>query len=150
MKQIALALATLLAVGGCASAGRLSDTETLALYKAHAGAPVSSFNFFGRLDSWTPLDNRTLAVWTKPRQAYLLTLFGPCNDLQYTPVIGLTSQMGQVTRGFDKVLVRGGGVANVPCAIQTIQPLDVSSLKQAERGARDAKAAAAQPPSSGT
>ena len=109
----------------CASGPAQDDSAKLALYRSHAGAPVPSFHFFGRLDSWTPLGDSAVAVWTRPNEAYLLTLFGPCNGLEFTPFIGLTSSVGTVSARFDKVLVRDTGSINMPCTIQQIQPLDV-------------------------
>jgi len=76
---MALATALAAALGGCASAGtQLSDEATLGLYRAHAGEPVGSFRYFGRLNGWTPLGDETLVVWTRPKEAYLLELFGSC------------------------------------------------------------------------
>jgi len=134
----------------CASSPAQDDSAKLALYRSHAGAPVPSFHFFGRLDSWTPLGDSAVAVWTRPNEAYLLTLFGPCNDLEFTPFIGLTSSAGTVSARFDKVLVRDTGSINMPCTIQQIQPLDVKALKQAERGEHDASKAPAADQPSGT
>ena len=127
----------------CASHPAQDDSAKLALYRSHAGEPVRSFHFFGRLDSWTPLGDRVVAVWTRPREAWLLDLDGPCNGLQYTVAIGLTSSAGTVNARFDKVLVRDGGPMNLPCIIQSIRPLDVKAIKQAERGEHDATQAPA-------
>ena len=122
----------------CASHPAQDDSAKLALYRSHAGEPVRSFHFFGRLDSWTPLGDRVVAVWTRPREAWLLDLDGPCNGLQYTVAIGLTSSAGTVNARFDKVLVRDGGPMNLPCIIQSIRPLDVAAIKAAEHGERAA------------
>ena len=130
-------VATMLALASCASTPSMSDDQKLALYRAHAGAPVSSFHYFGRLDSWTDIDDRALAIWTRPSEAWLLELSGPCSGLEFTPAIGLTSQNGMVSARFDKVLVRNGDVPDFPRTIQTIRPLDTKALKQAARTARD-------------
>ena len=127
----------------CASQPAQGDSAKLALYRSHAGEPVRSFHFFGRLDSWTPLGNRTVAVWTRPREAWLLDLDGTCNGLAFTPFIGLTSSAGTVSARFDKVLVRNTGGINLPCTIESIRPLDVKAIKQAERGEHDATQAPA-------
>jgi hypothetical protein len=137
MKRIAPILATAVALAGCASTPSLSDNDKLALYRAHAGPPVTSFHYFGRLDSWTDIGDRAVAIWTRPSEAWLLELSGRCSGLRFTPVIGLTSQTGMVSARFDKVLVRNGAVPDFPCTIQTIRPLDTKALKQAERTARD-------------
>ena len=136
MKSILSCLALVLVLAGCSSMPSMRDSERLALYKAHAGAPVSSFRYFGRLDSWESLGDDALAVWTRPRQAWLLELSGTCNDLEFSPVIALTNQFGEVHAGYDKVLVRSHSPINMPCWIHTIRPLDVNSIREAERAAR--------------
>ena len=134
-----LALSAAIGLSACASDGGLRDAEKLALYRTHAGEPVGSFNFFGRINGWTPLGDSALAVWTKPGEAFLLELTGPCPDLEYTPAIGLTSNASRVYARFDKVLVRSTGAINLPCHIQTIRPLDVKALKASEKELREAR-----------
>ena len=129
--------ATTLVLASCASTPSMSDDQMLALYRAHAGAPVTSFHDFGRFDSWTDIGDRAVAIWTRPSEAWLLELAGPCNGLEFTPAIGLSSQSGTVSARFDSVLVRNGGIPEIPCTIQTIRPLDTKALKAAERAARD-------------
>jgi hypothetical protein len=124
-------------VTACATDGAQRDAAKLALYRAHAGAPVRSFHFFGRLDSWTSLDDRTVAVWTRPSEAWLLDLDGTCSGLEFTPFIGLTSSAGTVSARFDKVLVRDTGGINLPCTVMAIRPIDVVALKAAQRAMRD-------------
>ncbi len=125
------------AASACASTG-MSDADKLATYRAHAGAPVGSFRYFGSINSWTSLGDRAIAVWTRPSEAWLLELSGPCQDLEYAPMIGVTSQFNRVSAKFDKVLVQGVGDNSMrfPCRIETIRPLDVKAIKQAEKTAR--------------
>lgn len=141
MKRLAIALFAAAALAGCATTGKLSSSERLELYRAHAGAPVRDFQYFGSLNGWTELGDSALAVWTKPSEAWLLSLGGPCMDLSYAPAIGVTSMMGRVSAKFDRVIVRGGnpGMAPIPCRIDTIQPLDVKALRASEKELRDAK-----------
>ena len=131
-------LAAAFVLAACASGG-LRDAEKLDLYRSHAGDPVGSFNFFGRLNGWTPLGDGALAVWTRPNEAYLLELSGPCQDLPYATTIGLTSSAGRVHERFDRVLVRSPGAINLPCHIRTIHPLDVRALRTSERELREAR-----------
>ena len=128
--------ATLLA--GCATNAGLRDEQRLALYREHAGAPVSSFQYFGRLNGWTPLGDRALAVWTRPSQPYLLELTGSCLDLEYAHAITVTHQSGRVHARFDDVLVLGSNTMRIPCRIEQIRPVDGAALKQAEREMRQA------------
>ena len=140
MMKLMLGLAMALALGAC-STTRQSEAETLALYKAHAGEPVRDFQYFGQINGWTPLGDSALAVWTKPSQAYLLELSGPCMDLDYAPAISLSNMMSRVSARFDSVTVHGGGTSSmrIPCRINTIRPLDVKTLKQAQKNLREAK-----------
>lgn len=122
---------------GCSTTGGMSTPEKLALYNAHAGAPVSKFRFLGTLNGWTPLGDSAVAIWTRPSEAWLLDLGGRCPDLEYTPTIGLTEHFGEVSAKFDKVLVRHQGAINMPCHISQIRPLDTKAIKQAEKAVRE-------------
>ena len=136
MKSILSCLIFALVLAGCSSTPSIRDSARLALYKTHAGAPVSSIHYLGRFDSWEALGDDAVAIWTRPREAWLLELSGPCSGLQYSPIIALTSQFGEVHAGVDKVLVRDTGAINVPCWIRRIRPLDVGAIRQAEQAAR--------------
>ncbi|MGO1069351.1 DUF6491 family protein [Lysobacter sp. CA199] len=132
-------LAATLALSGCASSGpKMDDAQRLALYREHAGAPVDSFQYFGRIDGWTPLGDSALAVWTKPNQAYLLELQGRCPDLDFAQAISVSNQMGRVHQRFDKVTVLGQQAIQMPCFIGRILPLDVKAIKQAQQDIRSA------------
>ena len=141
MKSTLFSLALAAALGGCASAYPQGDDPKLDLYRAHAGEPVDRFNYYGRLNGWTPLGDEALAVWTRPNEAYLLELFGPCRDLPFAPAISLSNHMSRVSARFDSVTPLGGAVgpSNIPCRIETIRPLQVKALKQAQRELREAR-----------
>ncbi|MEG1680116.1 MAG: DUF6491 family protein [Stenotrophomonas sp.] len=140
MKKMLVALMLAAVLGGCATAGKLTSAERLDLYRAHAGEPVKSFRYFGSLNGWTELGDSALAVWTKPNEAWLLNLSGPCTDLSFAPAISITNMMGQVSARFDRVIVHGSGpMAHVPCRIDSIQPLDVKTLRASEKELREAK-----------
>ena len=141
MEKMLVALAAVVALGGCATAGKLSDNERLALYQAHAGEPVRDFQYFGSLNGWTELGDKALVVWTRPSEGWLLSLDGPCMDLSYAPAISVTNMMGRVSARFDRVIVLGvnRGMTPMPCRIQTIQPLDVKALRISEKELREAK-----------
>lgn len=122
-----LVLAMLL--GACAAnhARAQRDQARLAAVHAAAGKPVGSFNYMmSTLYSWQPLSEHELLIYTRPDKAWLLNV-GVCPELPYTPAIGLTSHVGQVSTGLDSVIVNRG---NFPCHIQKIQPVDVKLLKQ--------------------
>ena len=138
MNRLMIGLACIASLAACATTPTAPSAQ-LAMYQAHAGASVPSFRYLGRLDSWESLGDRTIAVWTRPHEAWLLELSGPCNGLDYTPVIGLTSQVGQVSAGFDKVLVKDPANFGIPCLIQTIRPLDVRAIEAEQKQRREAK-----------
>jgi len=128
------------ALAGCATAGKQTDAEKLALYRGHAGEPVKDFQYFGRLNGWTPLGDDALAVWTKPSEGYLLELSGPCQDLDYAMAITITQFGNRVSARFDDVVPVGAGTAGIkiPCRIQTIRPLDVKALRASQKELREA------------
>ncbi|KRF01925.1 hypothetical protein ASG87_10490 [Frateuria sp. Soil773] len=132
-------LAGLLALlAACSGVPRAQqDSQRQAAYAAAAGAPVRSFRFF-TLYSWEPLGRDRLAVYTRPNEAWLLDV-GGCTDLEFTQAIGLTSNLHEVSVGFDKVLT---GRRDFPCTIRQIRPVDVAKLKAVQHEQRRIEAAA--------
>ena len=131
-----LALAAL--VTACATGPSRSDAENHALYAAHAGAPVNQFRYFGSLNSWQDLGDDALVVWTRPSEAWLLELSGPCPDLEYAHSISVSHTFNTVSARLDSVTVHGAGMMQIPCRIERIRPIDVTALRAAEREAREA------------
>lgn len=137
MRTIALTLALSL-LAGCASEGALRPADRLELYRQNAGAPVDSFRYWGRVSSWTPLGDSAVAIWTRPTEAWLLELQGPCPDLQFAKAIQLSDSLGSVHVRFDKVTpITGAPGPVIPCPIDVIRPLDVPALREAEKQARE-------------
>ena len=112
-----------------------------AAYLAAAGAPVKSFHFFN-MWSCEPLSDSELAVFTEPSRAWLLDLDGHCQNLQFTPAIGLTSNAGEVSTRFDKVLT---GRRYIPCTIMQIRPIDVKRLRIEQEAQRKINTQPRQP-----
>lgn len=135
--RMSASLCALLAIAGCASTSKLSDSERYTLYREHAGEPIKSFRYFGDINGWSPLDDSALVVWTRPAEAYLLDLYGPCQDLDFAQSIALTNLMGEVSARFDKVVVAGTSM-QIPCRIEEIRKIDVKALRQTERDLRGA------------
>ena len=140
------ALLGLVVLPGCAGTGTAGGSQKLATYLEAAGAPVNSFSYHGRINGWTSIDDEHIAVWTRPSEAFLLGFIGRCHDIDYAPMISLTSQANRVYAGFDEVMVQGRGGIRMPCRIREIRPLDTGRLKAAERAAREGD----QEPDSGT
>ena len=78
-----LLLMSLLLVTACAGQPSMTSSERLELYRAHAGEPVSSFQFSGRLWGWRSLGDSALAVWPRSNQGYLIELAGRCPDMSF-------------------------------------------------------------------
>ncbi len=125
-----------LVLAACSTVRESAPDPRLVLYQAHAGTPVASFRYLGSINSWESLGDEAIAIWTRPNEAWLLELSGPCKGLDFTPVIGLTSQFGAVNAGFDDVLVQDAAAIRIPCRIQSIRPLDVATIRQAEKAKR--------------
>ena len=142
MKLSTVSLLFVLALAACSTFRESSPDARLVLYRAHAGALVASFRYLGRINSWESLGDEAIAIWTRPNEAWLLGLAGPCNGLDFTPVIGLTSQTGAVYARFDDVLVRDPASIKIPCRIQSIRPLDVAAIREAEKAKRAGEVAA--------
>lgn len=125
-----LAAVAAMALAGCSSVPSAQrQAERKAAYEAAAGAPVNSFRFFTSPWSWEPLGEDQVAIYTRPNAAWLLDVPG-CNQLPFATVIGLTSNLDQVSIRFDKVLTGRNGF---PCTITRIRPVDVGRLKAAEQ-----------------
>ena len=140
MKTLLLPLLAMLGlVAGCAST-RPSDADRLALYEAHAGAPVNQIRYVDPM-GWDRIDDQHVVLMMRPNESWLLTLSGPCLGWSTgSPFLGLSSFNGMSLSRLDKVIVSG---SQVSCLIQQIRPLDVKALRAAEGAIRER--AAAQP-----
>jgi len=96
-------------------------------YESYASAPVQQFTWLGRYDSWQPIGTNELVVWTTPAQAYLIKVAPPCESLEFTNRIGLTSTGNTVSARFDFVTVGGN---RWRCPIQEIRPIDYPRMRQ--------------------
>jgi len=130
-----LLLMSLLLVTACAGQPSMTSAERLELYRAHAGEPVSNFVFTGRLWGWRSLGDSALAVWPRSNQGYLIELTGRCPDMAFAHSIGLTSSVGRVSAGFDRVIVRlpsNRNPSRVGCTIRTIRPINAQVVKESQ------------------
>ena len=94
MKKVLIALVALQLVAACASSPQMTREERIEWYRANAGEPVRSFFYSGHLRGWTALDERSIALWTRSNEAFLIEFFPRC--LLYTspsPRDGLLSRM---------------------------------------------------------
>jgi hypothetical protein len=139
MRKTLPVLAATLLLTACATSERMTATERLDFYRAHAGEPVRSINFTGRLWGWRAHGDSALTVWTRSDQGFLLELFSRCTDLQFASTIGLTTRTGRVSAGFDSVVVQRGASqgGRMTCRIDTIRPLNTQVVKEAKRDLQD-------------
>ena len=122
-----------LSLAACASAGRAPAermSDRLALYQAHAGAPVERFQFWD-MKRFEVLGETTLAVWTTIDDAWLITVMRPCVGLEFAHGIGISSTQRHVNQRFDTV-----NFDNQRCRIAEIRPVDGAALERAEDGRR--------------
>ena len=108
-------------------------------YANYAGPPLDGFTYLGRYDSWESIGNNQLVVFTTPFDAYLVTVQGPCSDLNFVNTIGLTSTGNTVSSRLDSVKVK-----RQLCPISEIRRVDYQKMKADMRVEADkAKADAA-------
>ena len=139
MKTLILPMLAMSILAACAT-GRMSDTDRLALYDAHAGAPVKQIRFYNAM-GWDRIDDEHVLLSIRPSETWMLKVSGPCLDWgSASPVLRLSSTGPYVMAKFDRILTEGSPVS---CRIEEIRPVDVKAL----RAAQDAMAAQA---SSGT
>lgn len=141
MRIALIALVALQLLTGCASSPQMTREERIEWYRANAGEPVRSFFYSGHLRGWTALDERSIALWTRSNEAYLLEFFPRCPDLAFASTITISHQIGRVNAGFDSVTVRraSGGIGGVRCRIETIRPIDTTVVKEPKRNLQDAE-----------
>lgn len=134
--RISLLLASILIISAaCASAPRQSDAVKLAQYQMFSGEPVRSINYSSVTSpGFSVVDDEHVLLETRPSEAYLLTLSGPC--LEYdrgSPVLGISSQFGRISAGFDRVTV--GSQPSMSCIVKEIRPVDLKAMREAEKAA---------------
>lgn len=140
MIRILIPAALALVLAACASGTRMDSGERLALYRAHAGEPVSSIRHPGRFTGWSAVGSDALVLRTRPNEAFLLELATPCPDLPVALAIQVSSRTGMITSRFDSITPLGPATASIKirCHIGSIRPLDVAALREAEAALREA------------
>lgn len=130
-RNVLLSVVAALTLSACASSlPRVSEETAVQRYQSYAGAPVERFTAF-RVAGWTALSRDKLVIWTGVNEAWLLTVWNNCQDLQFAERIRLKRTGASVTRS-DMVLV-----GRERCPISEIRQIDVKQMKAdraAERG----------------
>lgn len=138
MRAIVLFVLVLAASGlsACATGSRAERSAArLALYEAHAGAPVASIRTF-RWDRYETLGDGAVALWASPQRGWLVTLQRPCSGLDATRMIGIEQRSPSLYARFDRIVFRDFSGIDQRCAIETIRPIDSAGLRAAERSRR--------------
>ena len=126
--RFVLVIVSLLVLGACAADGRGPRQRELARlerFERFAGPPVDSFRFW-QMDRWESLGPDSVAIWTRPNEAWLLTVRQPCHGLEFAMAIGLSSTVNRVSRLHDEVRFE-----QQRCRIEQIRPIDVRAMREA-------------------
>ncbi len=120
------------ALAGCAGTVTKATGEQAEMrYRDYAGEPIDKFTAFD-FDSWTAVSRNQLVVWTGINDAYLLTVWDHCDNLQFAERIAVRKTGASVTK-FDSVQVK-----DQRCPISEIRRVDVKQMK-VDRAALRAK-----------
>ena len=112
-----LVAVSILAMSACASVSAKSVD-----YAQYAGAAIPEVRFQQGLYNWQRIDDRSLVVWTRPSEAYLLTLKPNCNGMRMAKAVEVSDRdgmNGRMVAGSTDLLA---GIMR--CRIETIQPID--------------------------
>lgn len=141
VKNALIALLATLLVTACASSPQMTREERVEWYRANAGEPVRSFFYAGHLRGWTALDDRSIALWTRSNEAFLIEFFPRCPDLAFASTLTISNQIGRVNAGFDSVTVRraSGGIGGVRCRIEAIRPINTRVVSESKRSLQPAE-----------
>lgn len=123
-------LATTLALSLAASASVGASGKKNLDYASYAGPAVPEISY-SNLYNWQRTGDKTVAVWTKPSTAYLLTLKNSCDALNGRVQVqfgGVDDIGGKLRAGTDDVRVGG-----IRCRITQIQPIDLEKMKADRR-----------------
>jgi hypothetical protein len=102
MRATILIAAAAVALTGCASTiGKMRGETAAQRYTEYAGEPIDRFTAFD-INGWTPVSRNKLVVWTGVNDAYLLTVWDNCRDLQFADRVAVT-QTGRSVSKFETV-----------------------------------------------
>ncbi len=132
---LSLSAAAALMLGACASTPKEASADKLARYQSFAGEPVRSipYNASAGGKNFNILDDMHMVLETRPNEAYLVSLSGPCLRDNSAMVLNISSDIGRISAGFDRVssLSQPG----MSCTVNEIRPLDLKGLREAEKAA---------------
>jgi hypothetical protein len=125
MKRIAVLLAGLLVATAASATGGHKNRIDYASYAN--GEPLQEIQFF-QLYNWQRSTDKSVVVWTKPSEAYYLTLAHNCTELRSGTVAiqvgGVAAFPGRL-RVNDDLLV-----GQIKCKVTGIQAMDLDAMKR--------------------
>jgi hypothetical protein len=120
MKRIALFLAALAVATGASAGMKRID------YAAYTGDPVREVRYT-QLYNWQRSTDKAVVLWTRPSNAYMLTLAHTCDPLRGGRVViqvgGVASVPGVLRPGDDLI------VGPIQCRVTEIRPIDLAAIK---------------------
>ncbi len=130
MKNFRLMIAVVapIFIFGCATTASDNKPNRYAQYiQEQKLEPVSSVTAF-KYHGWNSLDKEHLIVSTTFKKSYLLALYGPCNDLNFTNRIAIHTQGMTLQAKFDSIYIPNS--PEYKCSIKSIYPLNEEQVKQ--------------------
>ncbi len=107
--------------------------EDLVRHERFAAEPVKEIRNF-RLYRWKPLGETALAIWANPGRLYLVEVDAPCNGLDWTRTIRVSSTARVISSRFDAV-----EFGSQRCQIVRIRPVDEKGMWAERRRERESE-----------
>jgi hypothetical protein len=121
----ALVMIAALALATSAAAGAHAKVD----YAAYAGESVKEIRYF-QLYNWQRSTDKQVVLWTKPSEAWLLTLQHSCDALRGGRVVIEVGGAGVPGR---LQLLDDLNVGQMKCKVVGIQPIDLAAVKRAQK-----------------
>jgi hypothetical protein len=86
---------------------RVRDQETLDRYLRYAGPPVDQITYLAHYDNWQVVSPYQIVLFANINDAYLITVWPPCENLQFANRLGITQTANTISSRFDAILVKG-------------------------------------------
>ena len=128
MKTLLLSLLAVASLTACAT-NRLTDSDRLSLYQAHAGEPVKQIRYYSAM-GWDRIDDEHVVLNMRPTENWLVKISGPCLDWgSASPTLRLKTSGNVITPKFDSIITDGSPIS---CRIEKIRPVDVKAIRAAQ------------------
>jgi len=133
MNRIALLMALSLLSAGCAAdVARMKTETTIERYRPYVGGPIDNFTVYN-FNGWELAGHNQVVIWTGVNEAYLLTVWDTCPNLDFAQGIGISSTNHAISRSETLRVGRDS------CPIQSIRPIDIRRYKEDRAAAGEQK-----------